>query len=78
MNDLFEKLGKNNLLDGDNIILERYEGGNTQTVNKDIFLVFFGDVSESPTYEALSGNHTFLWGDPPQSLTYNATQLGYQ
>jgi hypothetical protein len=40
------------------------------------FLAFFG--ASEPTHAALSGSHTFQWGDPPQELTHTAAELGYQ
>ena len=79
MEQLYAKLASADLIDETgNIVLERYEDGNTQTVDKATFETFFGDVSANPTYTALSGSHTFMWGDPPASVTATATQLGYQ
>ena len=74
MNELLNKLNANGLIDkyGD-IILD-----SGQTVSKDTFNIFFGDVATNPTYVALSGSHTFLWGDPSETLTRTATELGYQ
>jgi hypothetical protein len=31
-----------------------------------------------PTYDALSGAHTFHWGEPSQEYTKTALELGYQ
>ncbi|KIL35865.1 hypothetical protein SD71_10770 [Cohnella kolymensis] len=79
MEQLFQKLAEAGLIDDSgNIVLERYPDGTYQAVDKQIFNTFFGDVAENPTYEALMGTHTFMWGDPPQQLTYTAAQLGYQ
>ena len=79
MEQLYSKLANANLIDeAGNIILERYEDGSVQSVDKPTFEVLFGDVADNPTYDRLSGSHTFMWGDPPAQQTYTATQMGYQ
>ena len=40
------------------------------------FETLFGGVKENPTYEALSGSHTFQLGDIHYTMT--AEEMGYQ
>lgn len=40
------------------------------------FETLFGDVECNSTYEALSGCHTFNWGDTQHTM--NAEKMGYQ
>ncbi len=47
----------------DFILLETYEDGTTHSVDVHTFETLFKDVMGNPTYEALSGSHTFKWGD---------------
>ena len=78
MNELLAGLTSHNLIDEQgNILLESYENGQVQSVGQDIFCILFGDVMDNPSYEALIGDHTFLWGESRESLTYSAAQLGY-
>lgn len=62
---------------GDNITLAENTGVSIST-----FCTFFRAAIEDETkpdkYVALSGSHTFLWGNPPQEHTKTAAQLGYQ
>lgn len=62
---------------GDKIVLNE-----NQDVDISIFCTFFKDAIEDNTqsnkYQALSGSHTFMWGDPPQEYTRTAAELGYQ
>jgi hypothetical protein len=60
----------------DFILLEIYEDGTTHSVDVDTFGMLFGDVEENPTYEALSGSHTFKLGDTQYTMT--AAEMGYQ
>ena len=60
----------------DLILVETYENGNTTTVDVNTFETLFGDVNENPTYEALSGSHTFQLGDTKYTMT--AEEMGYQ
>ncbi|NRD80271.1 hypothetical protein HPT25_23395 [Bacillus sp. BRMEA1] len=76
MNELYAKLNENQLMDGDNIILDQYEDGSFQAVDKETFETFFGDVKDNPTYDNLVGIHTFTFGG--QSYTKNAEELGYK
>jgi hypothetical protein len=50
----------------DFILVETYENGNKTSV----------DVKGNPTYEALSGSHTFKLGDKQYTMT--AEEMGYQ
>ena len=43
----------------DFILFETYENGNTTSVDVNTFETLFEGVKGSPTYEALSGSHTF-------------------
>lgn len=79
MEQLYAKLANAGLVDDmGNIILERYPDDNYQAVDKATFEMFFGDVATKPTYKALSGTHSFTWGEPATSVTATATELGYQ
>lgn len=60
----------------DFILLETSENGTTASVDINTFEILFGDVKESPTYEALSGSHTFK-SDVTQ-YTMTAEEMGYQ
>ena len=60
----------------DFILLETYENGTTTSVDVNTFERLFGDVEGNPTYEALSGCHTFKWGDAQHTM--NAEEMGYQ
>ena len=62
--------------EADFILLETYEGGTTLSVDVPTFGILFGDVEGIPTYEALSGFHTFIWGDTTYTMT--AEEMGYQ
>lgn len=60
----------------DFILLETLKNGTTISVDVNTFEILFGDAGESPTYEALSGFHTFqLEGT---QYTMNAEEMGYQ
>ena len=58
------------------ILLETYENGNRTSVDVNTFETLFGDVEGNPTYEALSGPHTFKLEDT--QYTMNASEMGYQ
>lgn len=60
----------------DFILLETYENGTTQSVDVNTFETLFRDVEGNPTYEALSGSHTFKLGDTQYTMT--AEEMGYQ
>ncbi|MEH6947685.1 hypothetical protein V7068_11560 [Bacillus sp. JJ634] len=60
----------------DFILLETYENGTKQSVDLNTFETLFGDVKGNPTYEALSGTHTFKLGDTEYTMT--AEEMGYQ
>ena len=60
----------------DFILLETYENGTTTSVDVNTFEKLFGDVKGNPTYEALSGSHTFKLGDTQHTMT--AVEMGYQ
>ncbi|MGE6259083.1 hypothetical protein ACQKCU_14445 [Heyndrickxia sporothermodurans] len=60
----------------DFILLETFEDGTTKSVDINTFETLFGDVKGNPTYEALSGSHTFKLGDTPYTMT--AEDMGYQ
>ena len=62
--------------DVDYILLETYENGTTHSVDVNTFETLFGDVKGNPTYEALSGTHTFKLGDMKYTMT--AEEMGYQ
>lgn len=60
----------------DFILLETYENGTTTSVDINTFETLFGDVEGNPTYEALSGSHTFKLEDTQYTMT--AEEMGYQ
>ncbi|NYV68871.1 hypothetical protein HYI36_26780 [Bacillus sp. Gen3] len=60
----------------DFIFLETYKNGTTHSVDVNTFETLFGDVKGNPTYEALSGTHTFKLGDTNYIMT--ADEMGYQ
>jgi hypothetical protein len=60
----------------DFILLETYENGTIHSVDVITFETLFGDVEGNSTYEALSGCHTFNWGDTQHTM--NAEKMGYQ
>ncbi|MDQ6596449.1 hypothetical protein [Bacillus salipaludis] len=60
----------------DYILLETYENGTTHSVDVNTFKTLFGDVAGNPTYEELSGSHTFKLGDKQYTMT--AEEMGYQ
>ena len=60
----------------DFILLETTENGTTNSVDVITFETLFGDVKTNPTYEALSGSHTFKVKDKQYTMT--ATDMGYQ
>ncbi|TYR74501.1 hypothetical protein FZC79_13565 [Rossellomorea vietnamensis] len=84
MNQLFLSLNEAGLIfkghteqgEVDFIFLETYENGTTHSVDVDTFKTLFGDIEGSPTYEALSGPHTFKWGGTQYTMT--AEEMGYQ
>lgn len=84
MNQLYLSLDKAGLMfkghkdqeEIDFILLETYENGTTQSVDVITFEILFGDVEGNPTYEALSGSHTFKLGDTQYTMT--AEEMGYQ
>lgn len=57
------------------ILLETNENGTTE-VDVNTFEMLFGDVKDNPTYEALSGSHTFILGGTQYTMT--AEEMGYQ
>lgn len=57
------------------ILLETNENGTTE-VDINTFETLFGDVKGNPTYEALSGSHTFKLGESQYTMT--AKEMGYQ
>lgn len=75
METLYTALNFFNLIDGNNVVLERSEVYSNE-VDKPTFETFFGDVSSNPTYDALSGSHTFTWNGTEYTKT--APELGYQ
>lgn len=60
----------------DFILFETHENGNTLSVDVNTFETLFEGVKGSPTYEALSGSHTFKLGDTQSTMT--AEEMGYQ
>jgi len=60
----------------DFILHETYENGTTTSVDINTFETLFGDVEGNPTYEALSGSHTFRLGETQYTMT--AEEMGYQ
>lgn len=86
MNQLYLSLKKAGLMfklqtdQGENevnsILLGTCENGTTQSVDVDTFEIIFGDVKDNPTYEALSGSHSFKLRNKQYHLT--AAEVGYQ
>ena len=84
MEQLYESLKKAGLMfkekteqgEMDFILLETDENGATTSVDIHTFETLFGDVKGNPTYEALSGTHTFKLGDMKYTMT--AEEMGYQ
>lgn len=62
--------------EGKVILLEIDKKGVTSTVDIKTFKELFGDVLDNPTYEALSGTHTFLIDEKEYTMT--AREMGYQ
>lgn len=60
----------------DCILMESFENGNKSSVDVKTFEMLFKDVKENPTYEALSGTHTFKLGEKQYTMT--AEEMGYQ
>ena len=60
----------------DFILVETHENGNKNSVDVNTFETLFGDVKENPTYEALSGSHTFQLRGKQYTMT--AEEMGYQ
>jgi hypothetical protein len=60
----------------DFILLETFGNGTTTSVDVNKFETLFGDVEGNPTYEALSGSHTFKLEDTQYTMT--ALEMGYQ
>jgi hypothetical protein len=79
MNQLYSSLNEAGLMfkedtdqgEADFILLETYEDGTTHSVDVDAFETLFGDVKENPTYEALSGSHTFKLGDTQYTIHHD-------
>lgn len=81
MEQLYQRLSDLGLIDAsmNSIILEKNDDGSVLTaVNKETFAVLFADAANSPTYEKLSGFHTFIWGPALEEMSYTAEQLGYR
>jgi len=57
------------------ILLETRKNGSSQ-VDKLTFESLFANVKENPTYEALSGSHTFKINGTEYTMT--AEEMGYQ
>jgi hypothetical protein len=60
----------------DFILLGIDENGTTNSVDVKTFEKFFGDVAANPSYEALSGPHTFILEDTQYVMT--SEEMGYQ
>lgn len=60
----------------DYIHLETKENGTIHSVDVNTFETLFGDVKNNPSYEALSGSHTFTLEDTQYTMT--AEEMGYQ
>lgn len=58
------------------ILLETHGDGSKNYVDVQTFETLFNDVEKNPTYEALSGTHSFILGDT--RLTMTAAEMGYQ
>lgn len=71
MNQLYMSLNKAGLMfnehteqgEVDFIYLDTDENGTTNSVDVNTFETLFGDVAGNPSYEALSGPHTFKLDD---------------
>ncbi|MEM4992371.1 hypothetical protein WKH56_07520 [Priestia sp. SB1] len=61
---------------GEVILLEVDRKGVTSTVSIETFKELFSDVLDNPTYEALSGAHTFFLEGKQHTMT--AKEMGYQ
>ncbi|MCM3006084.1 hypothetical protein [Priestia koreensis] len=59
----------------DLILLEKFERGRA-TVDTRTFETLFSDVKENPTYNTLSGSHTFALKGTTYTMT--AEEMGYQ
>lgn len=57
------------------ILLETNDNGTTE-VDVNTFEALFEDVKGNPTYEALSGSHTFKLEETQYTMT--AEEMGYQ
>ncbi|MGE7543612.1 hypothetical protein [Sporosarcina newyorkensis] len=57
------------------ILFEKRKDGSSQ-VDIPTFESLFGDVKDNPTYEALSGSHTFKLDG--KQFTMTAEEMGYQ
>ncbi|WP_223702074.1 hypothetical protein [Sutcliffiella deserti] len=60
----------------DFILLATDKNGTIQSVDVPSFETLFGDAAVNPSYEALSGSHTFKLGDTLYTMT--AEEMGYQ
>ncbi|GEM_PF-3717010 len=60
----------------DFILCETYENGTTASVDVNTFETLFSDVEGNPTYENLSGTHTFILEGNQYTMT--AEEMGYQ
>jgi hypothetical protein len=69
MDELIQRLDQVGLIENEEIILD-----DNQRVPVSTFRIFFGD--KEPTYENLSGYHTFAWGE--ETITRTAEDLGYK
>lgn len=84
MNELYRSLRQEGLIfkgdseegEVDFIYLETDENGTTCSVDVPTFEHLFGDVAENPSYEALSGAHTFTLEGEEHTMT--AEEMGYQ
>ncbi|WP_397538189.1 hypothetical protein [Rummeliibacillus pycnus] len=84
MNQLFLSLNEAGLMykghtdheDVDFILFETDENGTTHSVEVNTFQMLFGGKERNPTYEALSGTHTFKFRDTQYAMT--AEEMGYQ
>ncbi|MGG0485247.1 hypothetical protein ABEY65_17770 [Priestia aryabhattai] len=84
MNELYLSLNKAGLLfkghiehgEVDFIYLETDKNGTTCSVDINSFEILFEDVRENPSYEALSGTHTFKLEGKQYTMT--AEEMGYQ
>jgi hypothetical protein len=84
MNPLYLSLNKGGLMfkghteqgEVDFILLDTDENGTTHSVDVNTFETLFGDVEGNPSYEALSGSHTFKLENTQYTMT--AEEMGYQ